>query len=531
MPASTVWNRKPLPQNLLAPLPATAIRPAGWLAAALRAQTPASLCGRLLRAALIDDKAALDATQQEVVQLLHSDCELLNDDIRALLRYHAMTADKNAAVRMLQYAKSLRDTLNDREDAMPPERAAAIADLLHMSLWLYNLTGQRVLLDFCHLLKAQAPDWMSTLHIFPQTKPVSKTDGPLPGTDPYFRVHGPTIASSLCTPALQSLFEGGLKNETAFDIGWDKLMRYHGAAHGLFNADPLLAGSHPSERMDPAIPSEMLYTLYTLLWIQGNPQHGDLLEKIVHGPLCATGASQAANQLTQIPPATHGLEQFASSLWMATQDGGLAAIAFAPGEVRWRVANRSIRIQMETGYPYDEMVSLKIHSRAPVEFPLRLRIPSWTQSPTVQINQEAPFAAEPGTFCLLSRQWAPGDTVTLMLPAPIRTITRYHQSISVERGPLIYALPVIDDAKWNWAIPASAPFRAGNESGIPVLYVDAATVPAWTSRAGTPAAPPIAPVIEASSLRTITLFPYGRTQARIAQFPVGIVKNGKEDTQ
>lgn len=526
MPASIIWNRKPLPQNQLAPLPLTAIRPRGALLARIGREKPCNIDERLMHACLARDKDAMDAAQAEIQAILASGSQPEGIALRAILRYHAVTADKAAALYLLRYAKELRDDLLAGV-LLPVEQAANVGDILWMALWLYNLTGQKVLLDLCERVKEQAPDWMSTLHVWPQTRAVG--DPPSKETDAYWRVHGPTIAASLKTPGLQSLFEGGLKNETAFAVGWEKLMKRHGTANGLFTADPLLAGANPSRGTEAAVVPELLYTMEVLLGAIGQPLAAEVMERVAFGPAQAGGGRQAANQLVA-DGASGGLgwTAYAAAMWMATSDDGLAAIGYAPAEVRWRVAGQAVRIETETDYPYGETVRLRVHVKKPTGFPLRLRIPAWADEASLTVcGQE--IACEAGAFATVEREWQDGDEVLLTLPMAVRTVSWTHQSVSVERGPLVYAMPLDEGAAWNMALLPGRGFEIQTREGIPVIHAEAAPVPDWKRSGDTPAALPIAPEIDAAAIARITLVPYGETRARIAQFPAGKMTGGQSE--
>jgi hypothetical protein len=51
--------------------------------------------------------------------------------------------------------------------------------------------------------------------------------------------------------------------------------------------------------------------------------------------------------------------EFTANLWMATPDGGLAAVAYAPNEVRSTVAGGvKVSILEETEYPFRDHIRL-----------------------------------------------------------------------------------------------------------------------------------------------------------------------------
>lgn len=524
MPTPIAWNRRPLPRNFLAPLPLTAVRPAGRLAERVREEKTLGIDHRLAQAYVLADSGMMDAVQNELEERLPDVSDKLSGDMqRALKGYYGATGDKQTLAFLLQYKKLLYTALKESSFA-DTALAANIGECLHTAIWLYNLTGREFLLELCRMLKAQSPDWMSTFHVFPQTKPVS--DPPAGGTDAYYRVYGPSIAASLKTPALQSLFEGGYKNETAFDVGLEKLHKFHGAAHGLFNADPFLAGGNPSRGMDAMVVTEMIHTLQALLWARGDAAYGELLEDIAWNALPAARGTQAANQLcASHGDAAEGIAGYAAYLWMAAQDDGLAAIGYAPCEVRWRLGGVPVRIVVETEYPFGETVRICVRVKSPARFPLHLRIPSWCPEARLSIGGKGGALEElrvtPGTFERVEREWQNGDTLTLALPMAVTLVSGYHQSISVRRGPLLYALPVEAETQWRLALLPGRGFECKQENGMPVLYGYTAPVPSWERSGDSPAPLPISPRIGGNEVRAVRLIPYGQTSARITQFPSG----------
>ena len=78
-------------------------------------------------------------------------------------------------------------------------------------------------------------------------------DDPLEGEHrPYFhtqfcQTNGENIAIGLRTPGAINLFKSGFKEQGGFRFGWEKLMKYHGVASGVFTADDHINGSSPTQ--------------------------------------------------------------------------------------------------------------------------------------------------------------------------------------------------------------------------------------------------------------------------------------------
>ncbi len=93
-----------------------------------------------------------------------------------------------------------------------------------------------------------------------------------------------------------------------------------------------------------------------------------------------------------------GWPKLAANLWMATEDGGLAAVAYAPSEVGTQAGGVPVAIEEETGYPFRESIELRVRPEKPAEFTLALRIPTWAKNASIQVNGQPSEMVEAGTF-------------------------------------------------------------------------------------------------------------------------------------
>lgn len=262
------------------------------------------------------------------------------------------------------------------------------------------------------------------------------------------------------------------------------------------------------------------------------------------------------------------LPNYVIRMWMKSDDG-LAAVLYGPSRVKALVGAEQtpVEIVQTTQYPFEEEIRFTVNAERPVVFPLSLRIPGWCDAPRVAVNG-AVVAANRNSrgFVVLRRTFKPGDVVTLTLPMKV-AVSRWPQNgMGVERGPLVYSLPIA--AKWTpvveekWSTEAfpgweARPANAWNYG----LAVDAAkvadqvqveksaiaeegfdpwakppvslTVPArkiadWELQ-GNPEKPeqkftPPLPDVEAAqvseTVERIRLEPYGSTKLRVTIFPV-----------
>ena len=104
---------------------------------------------------------------------------------------------------------------------------------------------------------------------------------------------------------------------------------------------------------------------------------------------------------------------------------------------------------------FDPRVSLQVAIEKPVDAVLRFRVPSWAASDMpISVNQKQVAVGKPGTYQVIDRKWADGDTVEFTLPMDFR-VTEYagvdqiegRRRYAVEYGPILLAAVGPLDAK------------------------------------------------------------------------------------
>ncbi len=146
-----------------------------------------------------------------------------------------------------------------------------------------------------------------------------------------------------------------------------------------------------------------------------------------------------------------GWPYYSERLFMASPDNGLAAILYSAATVKARVGKgNDITLKEETNYPFDENIKFTISTAKAVLFPLYLRIPSWSEGAKVFINgKEQQHDNKAGAYTRIERVWNNNDKVELKLPMHIATRQwkDNKNSVSVNYGPLTYSLKIDEDYK------------------------------------------------------------------------------------
>jgi len=451
-------------------------------------------------------------------------------------------------------------------------------------LWLYNRTGDPKLIELAKLLQQQGYDWQAEFADFKYTQRITpefiKLNEHNGLSDTALATHGVNNAMALKASPVWSLLSENSSDRQALLHQLSELDRYHGLPTGIFSADEHLAGLNPSQGTELCTVVEAMYSLEVALSIMGNPELGDRLERIAYNCLPGTFTDDMwAHQYNQQPnqvqcslnhkPWTtdgpesnlYGLEpnfgcctanfhqgwpKLTASLWMASADHGLAAVAYAPCEVHTVVRDIPLRITEETDYPFRDTIRITVHPERPLSFPLQLRIPAWTKSSAIRVNGQAQSEPQPGSFARIERTWKPGDTIQITLPMEPRASKGFNDSISIERGPLVFSYPIGEDwlklrdrgmtadwqvyptTQWNYglnptsikAIESSVAQGLFTLKGAPVkIEVKGRKIPAWMAEDGVANPVPQSPINSDQPEETVELVPYGAAKLRITSFP------------
>jgi hypothetical protein len=473
---------------------------------------------------------------------------------------------------------------------LPPEKLLSGSwqklrggDNLESVYWLYNRTGDAFLLELGRKLFGRTSDWISPI-LTPERERTDRISSFL---------HGVNIAMGFRQPGVYYQQSGDRTHLAAVERNYHQVMDLYGQQPGgMFGADENIRPGvlDPRQGAETCSMVEFMYSDESLLKITGEARYADRCEEIAFNSLPASvmpdyrglhyltapnliscdssGEHDFQNDgtLVSYDPWSYrccqhnfafGWPYFSEHLWMATQDGGLAAVLYAPSEVTARVAGGvEVRITEDTVYPFGDFLDFTFRPSEPVAFPFYLRIPEWSESIRILVNsEEVKLPADVASYVILKKTWTNGDVVRLVLSQKIKVTTwpKIGNAVSVRRGPLWYSLKIGEELKryggtdawpayeilpttpWNYGLslnpadpessisvagqlpPAYQPFM--QEAAPIVLKARAKRIPSWKEDKRMVGKVPQSPAGTKAPLEDVTLIPMGCARLRITVFP------------
>lgn len=514
--------------------------------------------------------------------------------LKILQQYYSATGDKRVIDFMSKYFKYQLDTLPEKQLGNWTFWARYRAgDNLEVIYWLYNITGEPFLIDLGKIIHTQAHDFT---HMFCCTDDLKK----------FNTIHCVNLAQGIKEPGIYYQYTGNQAQLKTLKKGFADLKMFNGQVQGMYGGDEGLHGNNPTQGVELCSIVELMFSLEKLMGITGDMDYMEHLEKIAFNALPTQITDdfmykqyfQQANQVkitrsnrnfyeephhqgTDVVFGTlsgypccysnmhQGWPKFVQSLWHATPDAGLAALIYSPSEVTAKVADGvMVKITEETFYPMNDKVrfTLNIENKQikSVHFPFHVRIPSWCKEATISINGQSFKTTQGGTVEVIRRIWSSGDVVDLHFPMSIQVDDNwYEKSISVQRGPLVYALRISEKwekkqfsdeekqkyGKYYWEVTPETPWNYGilqfdkaktveaftvlindeklksnfywNQEKAPIeIKVKAKIIPNWQLYGDRAGPIPFSTGYWGNQpVEEVTLIPYGCTTLRISQFP------------
>jgi len=528
---------------------------------------------------------------------------------KVLMQYYEASGDKRAIDVLTKYFRYLHDTPPDWPDK--EWRGVRAMENAVTGYWLYRQTGESWILETIESIQKNSSDWTSYYENFPWDSAAS-ADKKIPlnwGPD-GLTAHVVNNAMAIKYPGLWYQQSKDERFKKAVFTGIEKYDLNHGQAGGRFSGDEHLSGKSPSRGTELCSVVEFMFSLEELYAIFGDNKLADRIELLTYNSLPGTTTpdmwshqyDQQSNQVLVsgakrdwstngdnsniyglmpnfaccLANMHQGWPKFIESMWMATNDNGLALVSYGPSVVKAKVGkDKEVTVTEETDYPFKGSVKLTINAEKSVRFPIDLRVPGWADSMIVKFKNKT-LVVKGVTEYKLKERWKNGDTISIEIPLNIRIENRYNNSVSLLRGPLYFSLRIDKEYKsvrinydnfsykgsidweispksaWNYGLlldkgnlmrglrvkenpvskypfsdrgdmiwsSDSAKYAMWTEEAPVVISAGGIIIPEWSMKDNSADIPPVSPVKTQGDPERITLVPYGCAKLRITEFPV-----------
>lgn len=231
----------------------------------------------------------------------------------------------------------------------------------------------------------------------------------------------------------------------------------------------------------------------TLAWIQltlnllritGEPQYAEQLEQTFYNGVFAAQDANTGAILSPAPlngtkqPAPNAdpcVSSQAQSITLAPAavwgryGNGIAVLLYNAGRATFQLRRRgAVQLYSEANFPESGDFLLHVEPAHNMHFPLRLRVPEWTNRFTVDIGGSH-LNGKPGDYLTLNREWRPGDTIKISIDMTPRVISSPESpdQIAVQRGPQVLALSKALNPQLKDLAEAAIPAGGGSETKLP----------------------------------------------------------------
>jgi uncharacterized protein len=528
---------------------------------------------------------------------------------KVLMQYYEATNDSRALEVLKNYFRYLHQTPPDWPDK--DWRGVRAMENAVTGYWLYRQTKEAWILEVIESIQKNSSDWTNYYEKFPwDSAAIADKKIPLNWGPEGLTAHVVNNAMAVKYPGLWYQQSGDERFRNAVFDGIGKYDINHGQTGGRFSGDEHLSGNSPDRGTELCAVVEYMYSLEELYAIFGDNRLADRLELLTFNALPGTTTpdmwahqyDQQSNQVLVdgeerawstngkysniyglmpnfaccLANMHQGWPKFTESLWMATNDNGLIAVAYSPCVVRAKAGKgQEVTIHEETNYPFSGSVKFRINLKEPARFPVYLRVPEWADSVVIAFRNKT-VSGKAGSTVRLAEKWTDDDVITMNIPMDIRVEERYNNSLSILRGPVYFSLRIDKEFKsvnigydnfgykgsvdweihplsaWNYGLMIdrnrlsrglevtenqlseypfadrgdmiwladSAKYVRWDKDAAVVITTRGMKIPRWSLKNNSADIPPLSPVKPEGTAEVIQLVPYGSAKLRITEFPV-----------
>ena len=531
---------------------------------------------------------------------------------KALTSYYEATGEEHVLTLLDGYFSYLNNHPPDWPDST--WRGVRAMENAVSGYWLYRRTKDPLILNTIRSISENSFNWTQYYYDFPwDSTAVAEHLIPQNWNKEGLNAHVVNNAMAIKYPGLWYQQSAQLHDKSAVFTGIQKYDLNHGQVGGRFSGDEHLSGKRPTQGTELCAVVEYMFSLEKLIEIFPQADLADRLEFLAYnalpGAMTADGwAHQYDQQTNQVLVSNEprawssngsaaniyglmpnypcclanmhqGWPKFCEHLWMASRDGGLALIAYAPSTVSAKVGKgKTVTISEKTNYPFDGSISLSFSMKGSARFPLYIRIPAWAEGSVIRFHEKT-RTPKAGTFFAVQETWEDGDEIMIVLPSRVSIEERFNKAVAIRHGPLYFALRIEKEfehinlksksyysidykgsadwaikplSAWNYALwleesdpagqisvnhnpiyrfpfadmgdliynEASDQFEPWPHQAPLVLSVKGIIIPGWKMKQNSAADPPCGAFKTEGEAQEIQLVPYGCARLRVAEFPV-----------
>lgn len=266
------------------------------------------------------------------------------------------------------------------------------------------------------------------------------------GEDPLSSLHGNTQVPKLVGSAARYAYAGDKADLAAAAVFWDRVVNHHTFATGghgkdeYFREPDMLGNITEGRTAETCNVYNMLKLTRKLFALQPDIRYAEFHERALFNHILGSIDAQDGATCYMVPVGSGVRREYADmqrsftccvgtgmeshalhGLGLYYEDGQrLWVNLYAPSTAQWEAAG--VKLAMQTTFPEGDAATLTFDLRAPREFTLALRRPSWAGNGFgVRVNGQAiTHVAPPGAYVEITRRWRSGDRVGLTLPKTVR---------------------------------------------------------------------------------------------------------------
>ncbi len=156
-------------------------------------------------------------------------------------------------------------------------------------------------------------------------------------------------------------------------------------------------------------------------------------------------------------------------MYSVSDDGEIYIHLFADNSADIPLGDGKVGLDVNTRYPWDGDISIKVNPDYSGEFTIAVRVPSWCSDPCVSVNGH-PIDIDKNLqkgYVKIKRLWKPGDKIDVCYPMKAKLVRANPKvrenagKVAVQRGPVVYCVEEADNYKGlhNIVVPRDVKFN------------------------------------------------------------------------